>query len=110
MFKIPFAGNLENEEVHTTILSTCKYALLPFFSMEEASTLRLLCHEFKTTVAEHPWEDYRTLVNVNRLVSWKTSFPEAKVARCFRGRKDNTKYYVKVGDAWVSPNNINFFM
>ena len=55
-FRIPFAGE-GKFFTPDSVLSHCYGALLPMFTTKEATTLRQLCREFKSTVADFPWED-----------------------------------------------------
>ena len=52
-FRMPFAGESDTPSPDS-VLSHCYGALLPMFTTEEANTLRLLCREFKETVAQFP--------------------------------------------------------
>jgi len=61
-----------------TVLSVAYHTLLPMFTMEEARTLRLVCREFRDTVAAYPWADHCVLRS--RVRQWRRSFPLAKVA------------------------------
>jgi hypothetical protein len=77
-FRIPFAGE---GELFTpdSILSHCCGALLPMFDTVEATTLCQLCREFKTTVADFPWEDERTVIK-GSVAGWRTCIPRARWA------------------------------
>jgi hypothetical protein len=90
-FRIPFAGEGEFF-TPDSVLSHCYGALLPMFTTKEATTLRLLCKEFKTTVADFPWEDHRTVIR-GSVASWRACFPRARSADvsewehfCVKGR------------------------
>ena len=77
-FRIPFAGE---GEIFTpdSVLSHCYGALLPMFTTKEATTLRQLCREFKSTVAEFPWEDEKTVI-MGSVAAWMACFPKARWA------------------------------
>ena len=45
----------------------------------EATTLRQLCREFKSTVADFPWEDEKTVIR-GSVASWRACFPRARWA------------------------------
>ena len=77
-FRIPFAGE---GEVFTpdSVLSHCYGALLPMFDTAEATTLRQLCKEFKSTVADFPWEDDKTVIR-GSVAGWRACFPRARWA------------------------------
>jgi hypothetical protein len=49
--------------------------------MKEANTLRLVCREFKTCVADFGWEDLSISISVQNFELWKKCFPYAKF--CF---------------------------
>jgi len=49
------------------------------FTTKEATTLRKLCREFKSTVAEFPWEDERTVI-LGSVAAWRACFPRARWA------------------------------
>jgi hypothetical protein len=88
-FRIPFAGEGEFPSPDS-VLSHCYGALLPMFTTKEATTLRQLCREFKSTVADFPWEDERTVI-VGSVAAWRACFPRARWAnvkeRWNRGRR-----------------------
>jgi len=50
-FRMPFAGESDPWSPDS-VLSHCSGALLPMFDTAEATVLRLLCKEFKETVAQ----------------------------------------------------------
>ena len=77
-FRIPFAGD---GEVFTpdSVLSHCYGALLPMFTTKEATTLRQLCREFKSTVADFPWEYEKTVIR-GSVAAWRACFPRARWA------------------------------
>ena len=62
-----------------TLLSEAGPALLPFFTTRDACALRLLCHEFRAAVREHPWEDRRTVIK-GSIAAWRACFPRARCA------------------------------
>ncbi len=62
-----------------SVLSHCYGALLPMFTTKEATTLRQLCREVKTTVADFPWEDEETVIMGN-VAAWRACFPRARWA------------------------------
>lgn len=59
-----------------TILSTIHDALFPFFSTEEACTLRLINKEFNQLVTKYPWDDINTQVK-GSIRLWRICFPNA---------------------------------
>lgn len=59
-----------------TILSTIHNALFPFFSTEEACTLRLINKEFNQLVTKYPWDDINTQVK-GSIRLWRICFPNA---------------------------------
>ena len=77
-FRIPFAGESEIPSPDS-VLSHCYGALLPMFTTAEATVLRVLCREFKDTVAKFPWEDDKTVIR-GSIASWRACFPNAKCA------------------------------
>jgi hypothetical protein len=77
-FRMPFAGEGEFYSPDS-VLSHCYGTLLPMFTTEEATTLRQLCREFKSTVADFPWEDERTVI-LGSVGAWRTCFPRARWA------------------------------
>jgi hypothetical protein len=77
-FRIPFAGEGEFF-TPDSVLSHCYGALLPMFDTEEALVLRQLCREFKTTVADFPWEDEDTVIR-GSVAGWRACFPRARWA------------------------------
>jgi hypothetical protein len=84
-FRIPFAGE---GEVFTpdSVLSHCYGALLPMFDTKEATTLRQLCREFKSTVADFPWEDEKTVI-MGSVAAWRACFPRARWANVDQWRE-----------------------
>jgi hypothetical protein len=75
---MPFAG--EGEFISPdSVLSHCYGALLPMFDTVEANTLRQLCREFKSTVADFPWEDDQTVIR-GSVAAWRACFPRARWA------------------------------
>ena len=82
-FRMPFAGESEPWSPDS-VLSHCSGALLPMFDTAEATVLRLLCKEFKETVAQFPWEDDKTVIR-GSVAAWKACFPKARWANV---RKD----------------------
>ena len=77
-FRIPFAGEGKSFSPDS-VLSHCYGALLPMFTTKEATTLRLLCREFKSTVADFPWEDEETVIK-GSVAAWIACFPKARWA------------------------------
>jgi hypothetical protein len=77
-FCIPFAGEGEFF-TPDSVLSHCYGALLPMFDTKEATTLRQLCREFKSTVADFPWEDEKTVI-MGSVAAWRACFPRARWA------------------------------
>jgi hypothetical protein len=75
---MPFAGEGEFF-TPDSILSHCYGALLPMFTTEEATVLRLVCKEFKATVAEFPWRDVDTVIH-GSVAAWRACFPMARSA------------------------------
>jgi hypothetical protein len=89
-FRIPFAGEGEFF-TPDSVLSHCYGALLPMFTTKEATTLRQLCREFKSTVADFPWEDEKTVI-MGSVLAWRACFPRARWANVhgahwYRGRE-----------------------
>ena len=68
-----FAGGESNK----TILSAIYNELFSFFSTTDILPCRLVCREFKDTIAEYPWKDIQTTVK-GRTDLWKKCFPKAK--------------------------------
>jgi hypothetical protein len=60
-FRIPFAGESDPWSPDS-VLSHCFGALLPCVGTEGATTLRLVCREFKSAVADFPWEDKTSVI------------------------------------------------
>ena len=87
-FRIPFAGEGEFF-TPDSVLSHCYGALLPMFDTQEATTLRLLCREFKEAVADFPWEDEKTVI-LGDVAAWRACFPRARWANV-RGINDEDK-------------------
>jgi hypothetical protein len=77
-FRIPFAGEGEFF-TPDSVLSNCYGALLPMFDTMEATTLRQLCREFRSTVADFPWEDEETVI-MGSVAAWRACFPRARCA------------------------------
>jgi hypothetical protein len=77
-FRLPFAGEGEFF-TPDSVLSHCFGALLPMFTTKEATTLRQLCREFKSTVADFPWEDGRTVIK-GSVAAWRACFLRARCA------------------------------
>jgi hypothetical protein len=77
-FRIPFAGEGEFF-TPDSVLSHCYGALLPMFTTKEATTLRQLCREFKSTVADFPWEDKETVI-LGSVAAWRACFSRARWA------------------------------
>jgi hypothetical protein len=65
--------------VQATILSIVGLELLPFFSTEEACTLRLVCREFVGAIADVRWMDAQTEI-WGDLAKWRACFPRARAA------------------------------
>lgn len=63
-----------------SILSHCKGALLPMFTQAEATTLRLVCCEFKEAVEEYPWGEEASSVIYGKVKDWRKCFPNALCA------------------------------
>lgn len=61
-----------------TVISVAFGGLFPFFTTDEARTLRLICREFRDTVAAFPWTTGSPVRS--RVRSWRRSFPLARVA------------------------------
>ena len=77
-FRISFAGEGEFF-TPDSVLSHCYGALLPMFTTKEATTLRQLCREFKSTVSDFPWEDEETVI-MGSVAAWRACFPRARWA------------------------------
>ena len=77
-FRIPFAGEGEFP-TPDSVLSHSYGALLPMFDTVEATVLRQLCKEFKSTVADFPWEDEKTVIH-GSVAAWRACFPRARCA------------------------------
>ena len=77
-FRMPFAGESDPWSPDS-VLSHCSGALLPMFDTKEATVLRLLCREFKETVAQFPWEDDETVIR-GSVAAWRACFPKARWA------------------------------
>ena len=90
-FRMPFAGEGEFFSPDS-VLSHCYGALLPMFDTAEATVLRQLCREFKTAVAEFPWEDEKTVIK-GSVASWRACFPRARWA----------SVYGRGADSWQTP-------
>ncbi len=75
---MPFAGDSDPWSPDS-VLSHCYGALLPMFTTKEATVLRKLCREFKSTVADFPWEDERTVIK-GSVAAWRACFPRARWA------------------------------
>jgi hypothetical protein len=86
-FRMPFAGEGEFFSPDS-VLSHCYGALLPMFDTAEATVLRQLCREFKTTVADFPWEDEETIIQ-GSVAAWRACFPRARWANV-TGHNDDT--------------------
>jgi len=84
---MPFAGEGEFF-TPDSVLSHCYGALLPMFDTKEATTLRQLCREFKSTVADFPWEDEDTVIK-GSVADWRACFSRARWANVkeFSGRR-----------------------
>ena len=83
-FRIPFAGE-GGFFTPDSVLSHCYGALLPMFTTKEATTLRQLCKEFKSTVADFPWEDDKTVIK-GSVAAWRACFPRAMWANVGQDR------------------------
>ena len=84
----PFTSHRGDRDFETTVLSVLAGAhgvgegVLGFFDTREARALRLVCVEFRDTVASAPWADLGTRIwNVGR---WRTCFPHARKANISR--------------------------
>jgi len=75
---LPFAGESDPWSPDS-VLSHCYGALLPMFTTKEATVLRQLCREFKSTVADFPWEDEATVI-MGSVAGWRACFPRARWA------------------------------
>ena len=87
-FRIPFAGEGEFF-TPDSVLSHCCGALLPMFDTVEATVLRQLCKEFKSTVADFPWDDDKTVIR-GSVAAWRACFAKARCANvdeCGNGRR-----------------------
>ncbi len=87
-FRMPFAGESDIWSPDS-VLSHCYGALLPMFTTKEATILRRLCREVKSTVADFPWEDERTVVARN-VAAWRVCFPMARCARVSDEEEDGS--------------------
>ena len=61
-----------------TVISVAFGSLFPFFTTDEARTLRLICREFRDTVTAFPWTAGPPVRS--RFRSWRRSFPLARMA------------------------------
>jgi hypothetical protein len=77
-FRMPFAGG-GGHPSSDSVLSRCFKALLPMFTTKEATTLRQVCREFKSTVEDFPWEDKDTVIR-GSVAAWRACFPRARWA------------------------------
>ncbi len=77
-FRMPFAGEGEFF-TPDSLLSHCYGALLPMFTTAEATVLGQLCREFRSTVADFPWEDDETVI-MGSVAAWRACFPRARWA------------------------------
>jgi hypothetical protein len=89
LFRIPFAGEGEFF-TPDSVLSHCYGALLPLFTTKEATTLRQLCREVKSTVAEFPWEDEKTVIR-GSVAAWRACFPRARWANVMEYSRYNNE-------------------
>ena len=85
-FRMPFAGEGDAPSPDS-ILSHCYGALLPMFTTKEATVLRQLCKEFRSTVADFPWEDDQTVIR-GSVAAWRACFPRARWANVMGYRAD----------------------
>ena len=53
--------------------------LLPYFTIEEACSLRLINKEFNEIVTKYPWDDMKTKIK-GSIKSWRKCFPNARSA------------------------------
>ena len=72
--RIPLAGGVDE-----TIMSEVSAVILPFFTMAEATALRLVCREFLEAVRDYQWEDGETVIK-SSIGAWRGSFPRARRA------------------------------
>ena len=77
--RIPLAGGVDE-----TIMSEVSAVILPYFTMAEATALRLVCREFLEAVRDYQWEDSKTVIK-GSIGAWRGSFPRA---RCANVRKE----------------------
>ena len=72
--RIPLAGGVDE-----TIMSEVSAVILPYFTMAEATALRLVCREFLEAVRDYQWEDGETVIQ-GSIGAWRGSFPRARCA------------------------------
>ena len=72
--RIPLAGGVDE-----TIMSEVSAVILPYFTMAEATALRLVCREFLEAVRDYQWEDGETVIQ-GSIGAWRGSFPRARFA------------------------------
>jgi hypothetical protein len=72
--RIQLAGGVDE-----TIMSEVSAVILPYFSMAEATVLRLVCREFLEAVRDYQWEDGETVIQ-GSIGAWRGSFPRARCA------------------------------
>jgi hypothetical protein len=53
--------------------------LLPYFTIEDACSLRLINKEFNEVVTKYPWDDMKTKIR-GSIKLWKKCFPNARSA------------------------------
>lgn len=63
----------------STIIPHVRCALLGFLDLADAVSLRLVCHELRSAVAEFPWDDCSLRI-VGGIASWRASFPHVRHA------------------------------
>lgn len=61
------------------IISIIYGGLLPYFTIEDACSLRLINKEFNEVVTKYPWDDMKTIIN-GSIKLWKKCFPNSRSA------------------------------
>ena len=90
--RIPLAGGVDE-----TIMSEVSAVILPYFTMAEATALRLVCREFLEAVRDYQWEDSETVI-LGSIAAWRGSFPRA---RCANVRKYDLKQGFRRAKWWM---------
>ena len=90
--RIPLAGGVDE-----TIMSEVSAVILPYFTMAEATVLRLVCREFLEAVRDYQWEDRETVIQ-GSIGAWRGSFPRA---RCANVTKENVLSFYKARQWWM---------